>query len=296
MDIKELSYFLKIAEYENITKAAQDLFLAQPHLTRQLQNLENELGVTLFVRDKKRLHITDEGIFLKHQAEQILGLVQKTKEQISEMGNGVSGTLYIGSIETVGTIFLPKWISDFKNLYPKVHYNLWSGNSSDVIERLEKGLIDIGLVRAPFDTDEFDSFPILDEKWIVIINKDHPIANSKRRFVSLEELSSEELFVPTQRINEVSGWFSSKKLTSNIVCGFSPLMNAIVMAEKNLGIAVLPESCKKMLISDKLIVKELSENMVSTVSFIWKKQYELPGTAKRFLDFVKNNPIDLFSE
>ena len=69
-------------------------------------------------------------------------------------------------------------------------------------------------------------------------------------------------------------------------------MNAIVMAEKNLGIAVLPESCKKMLISDKLIVKELSENMVSTVSFIWKKQYELPGTAKRFLGFVKNNPID----
>lgn len=245
MDLKELSYFLKIAEYENITKAAQDLFLAQPHLTRQLQNLENELGVTLFVRDKKRLHITDEGIFLKHQAEQILGLVQKTKDQISEMGNGVSGTLYIGSIETVGTIFLPTWISDFKNLYPKVHYNLWSGNSSDVIERLEKGLIDIGLVRAPFDTDEFDSFPILDEKWIVIINKDHPIANNKRRFVSLEELSSEELLVPTQRINEVSGWFNSRKLTSNIVCGFSPLMNAIVMAEKNLGIAVLPSLAKR---------------------------------------------------
>ncbi len=296
MDIKELSYFLKIAEYENITKAAQDLFLAQPHLTRQLQNLENELGVTLFVRDKKRLHITDEGIFLKHQAEQILGLVQKTKEQISEMGNGVSGTLYIGSIETVGTIYLPTWISDFKDLYPKVHYNLWSGNSSDVIERLEKGLIDIGLVRAPFDTDEFDSFPILDEKWIVIINKEHPIANNKRRFVSLEELSKEELLVPTQRINEVAGWFSSRKLSSNIVCGFSPLMNAIVMAEKNLGIAILPESCKRMLISDKLIVKELSENMVSTVSFIWKKQYELPGTAKRFLDFVKNNLIDPFFE
>ena len=134
------------------------------------------------------------------------------------------------------------------------------------------------------------------KEWIVIINKEHPIANNKRRFVSLEELSNEELLVPTQRINEVSGWFSSRKLASNIVCGFSPLMNAIVMAEKNLGIAVLPESCKKMLISDRLIVKELSENMVSTVSFIWKKQYELPGTAKRFLDFVKNNPIDPFFE
>lgn len=287
MDLKELSNFLKIAEYENITKAAQELHIAQPHLTRQIQNLEQELGVSLFVREKKRLHITDEGRFLKQQTEQILGLVQKTKEQISEMESGISGTLYIGSIETFGTLYLPQWIAGFKNRYPKVHYNLWSGNSTDVIERLERGLIDLALVRAPFDGEKFESFPVLDEKWIVLMNKQHPMANNDSPSVSLEELSNEELLVPTQRIHEISGWFSSRNLKSNIICGFSPLMNAIVMAQNNLGIAILPESCKKMLFTDDIIIKDLSENMSSTVSFIWKKQYELPGAAKRFLDFVR---------
>lgn len=291
MELKELSNFLKIAEYENITKASQELHIAQPHLTRQLQNLEQELGVSLFIREKKRLHITDEGLFLKQQAKQLLGLAQKTKEQIAEMESGISGTLYIGSIETVGTIYLPQWISGFKNCYPKIRYNLWSGNSTDVIERLERGLIDLALVRAPFDQDKFESFPVLDEKWIVLMNKNHPLAGNVSPRVTLEELAEEELLVPTQRIREVSDWFKNKGLQSNIICGFSPLMNAIVMAENNLGIAILPESCKKMLFTDDIISKELSENMLSTVSFIWKKQYELPGAAKRFLDFVKEHPV-----
>lgn len=287
MELKELSNFLKVAEYENITRAAQELHIAQPHLTRQIQNLELELGVSLFIREKKRLHITDEGRFLKQQAEQLLGLAQKTKEQIREMESGISGTLYIGSIETVGTLYLPQWISGFKNCYPKVRYNLWSGNSTDVIERIERGLIDLALVRAPFDEEKFDSFPVLDEKWIVLMNKKHPIATSGSEKVSLDELSKEELLVPTQRISEISSWFSSHGLKSNIICGFSPLMNAIVMAQNNLGIAILPESCRKMLFTDEVIVKELSENMLSTVSFIWRKQYELSGAAKRFLDYIR---------
>lgn len=292
MDLKELSNFLKIAEYENITKASGELHIAQPHLTRQLHNLEEELGVSLFVREKKRLHITEEGLFLKQQAEQILGLAKKTKEQIAEMESGICGTLYIGSIETIGTIFLPQWISDFKNIYPKVRYNLWSGNSTDVIEKIEKGLLDIALVRAPFDTEKFDSFHVLDEKWIVLMNKTHPLAQNGYSCVSLSELSNEELLVPTQRINEVTDWFVSRNLKSNIICGFSPLMNAIVLAQNNLGIAILPESCKKMADNKDIIIKDLSEQMTSEVSVIWRKQYDLSSVAKRFLSFIKENPIE----
>ncbi len=292
MDLKELSNFLKIAEYENITKASAELHIAQPHLTRQLHNLEEELGVSLFVREKKRLHITDEGRFLKQQAEQMLALAEKTKEQIAEMETGISGTLYIGSIETVGTIYLPQWISGFKNCYPKVRYNLWSGNSTDVIEKIEKGLLDVALVRAPFDTDKFDSFHILDEKWIVLMNKMHPLAQNGSASVSLNELSNEELLVPTQRINEITDWFVSRQLMSTIVCGFSPLMNAIVMVQNNLGIAILPESCKRMAHNGDIIIKDLSENMQSEVFVIWRKGYGLSSVAKRFLDFIKQNPID----
>ncbi len=289
MDLKELSNFLKIAEYENITKASSELHVAQPHLTRQLHNLEAELGVALFIREKKRLHITDEGRFLKQQATQLLGFVKKTKEQIAEMESGINGTLYIGSIETVGTIFLPQWIANFKNSYPKVRYNIWSGNSTDVIEKIEKGLLDIALVRAPFNTDTFDSFHIFNEKWMVIMNKTHPLAQNGSDSVSLSELSSHELLVPTQRISEVNDWFASRNLMCNILCGFSPLMNAIVLVQNNLGAAILPESCKKMADNKDIIIKDISEDMQSEVFAIWRREYELSSVAKRFLEFIQNN-------
>lgn len=287
MDLKELNYFLKIAEYENITRAAAELHVAQPHLTRQIHALEEELGVSLFIRKKKRIYITDEGKFLKRQAEQILGLVNKTEEQIREMGEGLTGTLYIGAIETVGTLYLPNWISDFKEAYPNVKYNLWSGNSTDVIERLERGLLDLALVREPFDTDKYDSLHVEDEDWIVLLNENHPLAAQEDHFITLEELSKEELMVPTQRIEEVTQWFRKKDLKENIICGFSPLMNAIVMAERNLGVAILPESCRFMLGQHKVVIRRLSDKKSSGVSFVWNKGYTGTAAASRFLEFVR---------
>ncbi len=288
MDFEVLSNFLKIAEYQNITKAAQDLHIAQPHLTRQLHNLEEELGVQLFSREKKRLHITEEGIFFKQQVKQILALTEKTKKQINEMQSEVNGTLYIGSIETVGNIYLPQWISDFKNKYPNVKYNLWSGNSNDVIERLDKGLIDLAIVREPFDNKKFNSWKISEEKWIVLINKQHSLAKIKKALLSLEDLESEEIMVPSQRIAEIAGWFEKEHLNSNIICGFSPLMNAIVMVENNLGVAILPESCKRFIFTNNIIIKNLSENKTSTVSIIWKKDNHINHVTKKFLESIKD--------
>ncbi len=116
--------FLKVAEKENITQSSKELNVAQPHLTRQIQNLEEELGVKRFVREKKRLHITDEGRFLKQQVEQILKLVEKTERQIREMSTEISGTLFIGVIESVSANYLPEWINKFKkkSLCRKIQY------------------------------------------------------------------------------------------------------------------------------------------------------------------------------
>lgn len=288
MELRELIYYLKIAEHENITKAAAELNVAQPHLTRQVQALEDELGVSLFTREKKRIHITEEGKFLKGQAEQILELVNKTKAQIHDMGEGLTGTLYIGAIETVGTLYLPDWISGFKEEYPNVKYNLWSGNSTDVIERLDRGLLDLALIREPFDTDKYNSMHVVDEEWIVLLNENHPLAKREKQLITLSELASEELMVPTQRIDEVSKWFHSEGLHENIICGFAPLMNAIVMAERNLGVAILPESCRYMLAQHKVVIRRLAEKRSSGVSFIWNGDYPRPATAARFLDYVRS--------
>lgn len=242
MDIKVLRNFLKIAEYENITRAAAELHIAQPHLTRQLHVLEQELGVTLFVREKKRLHITDEGRFLRQQALHITDLADKTATQLLDMKSGLSGTLYLGAIETVGMIYLPTWIEGFRAQYPDVKYNLWSGNSTDVMERLAKHLVDIALIREPYDTNLYEAIHLLDERWMVLVHPAHRLAVPAKRFVTWEELSQEELMVPTQRIEEIAGWFAEKELTCRITCAFSPLTNAVAMVEHNLGVAILPDS------------------------------------------------------
>ena len=283
MDIKVLRNFLKIAEYENITRAAAGLHIAQPHLTRQLHALEQELGVTLFVREKKRLHITDEGRFLRQQALHITDLADKTATQLLDMKSGLSGTLYFGAIETVGMIYLPTWIEGFRAQYPDVKYNMWSGNSTDVMERLAKHLVDIALIREPYDANLYEAIHLLDEQWMVLMHPSHRLAVQAKHFVTWEELSQEELMVPTQR----SGWFAEKELPCRITCAFSPLANAVAMVEHNLGVAILPDSACHALHGRNLKAIPIEDSPTSGVAVLWPCQTELTGVTERFIAYLR---------
>lgn len=286
METKTLYYFLKIAECENITKAADILHIAQPHLTRQLKTLEDELGVQLFLREKKRLHITEEGRFVKKQAEQIFELMDKTKKQVVEIHSGISGRIYIGATETVGTVYLPEWIAGFNEEYPNVKYNLWTANSEDVIERLDQKLIDVALVREPFDPEKYNSLHVMDEEWIALMGSNHPLVLQSDKPVSFKQLSKEDLIVPTQRSKQISEWFVKVGLEANIVCEFAPLMNAIVLAERYLGVAILPESAIYAIGNHSVTARKMAVQITSGVSLIWRKDTELSGVAKRFTDFI----------
>lgn len=283
MDIKVLRNFLKIAEYENITKAAAELHIAQPYLTRQLHVLEQELGVTLFIREKRRLHITEEGRFLRQQAAHITDLANKTATQLLNMRSGISGTLYLGAIETVGMIYLPVWIEGFRAQYPDVKYNMWSGNSTDVMERLAKHLVDIALIREPYDANLYEAIHLLDEQWMVLMHPSHRLAVQAKHFVTWEELSQEELMVPTQR----SGWFAEKELPCRITCAFSPLANAVAMVEHNLGVAILPDSACHALHGRNLKAIPIEDSPTSGVAVLWHRQTELTGVTKRFIEYLK---------
>lgn len=287
MDIKVLRNFLKIAEYENITRAAAELHIAQPHLTRQLHALEQELGVTLFVREKKRLHITDEGRFLRQQALHITDLADKTATPLLDMKSGLSGTLYLGAIETVGMIYLSTWIEGFRAQYPDVKYNMWSGNSTDVMERLAKHLVDIALIREPYDANLYEAIHLLDEQWMVLMHPSHRLAVQAKHFVTWEELSQEELMVPTQRIEEISGWFAEKELSCRITCAFSPLANAVAMVEHNLGVAILPDSVCHALHGRNLKAIPIEDSPTSGVAVLWHRQTELTGVTERFIAYLR---------
>lgn len=293
MDLRVLKNFLKIAELENVTQASKELNVAQPHLTRQIKALEEELGIRLFMREKKRLHITDEGKFLKQQTEQIFELLDKTEQQIREMQSQIQGTLFIGAIESVAMSQLPVIISDFKQSYPDVKYNIWSANSSDVAERVEKGLLDLAIVREPFDKEKFEYIHLFDEKWAVFFGKENIFTQKSSDKISLRELSNTELLVPAQRVEEIERWFSEKKLKADIKCAFSPIINGIELIKQEIGVAILPESIWNNIYHKDIYKKELAENKITEVSLIWKKDIELSVISKKFLEFIKNRDFSI---
>ena len=285
MELRQIENFLKIAEYENITQAAEVLHMSQPPLTRQLQTLEAELGVRLFVREKKRLHITEEGRFFRQQAKQILVLVNKTAEQLRQMGQGLSGTLYIGSTETAGAALLPEWIEGFKIRWPEVRFSLWSGNSDDVMERLDRGLLDAAVILEPFNGEKFQSIHIMDEPWAVLVRSGHPLAAEET--VTLEALAREELIVPIRRSEEVAKWFQDAGLRANIACLYAPVMNGVLLAERGLGVAICPASVHDTLAGRQVEMRPLAQTRASGVSLLWKKGIRLSAPAERFIDYIK---------
>lgn len=290
MDIRLLHYFLVVAEEQNITRAAEKLLMAQPPLSRQMKQLEEELGTPLFIRGSRKLELTEEGLFLKERAEHILDLVERTRLEIDDMKQGMSGTVYIGVTQTIASTLLPKFIAGFKTLYPDVHYDIWSGNSDQVIDRLEKGLLDFAIVREPYDQEQFDGTRIRKEPWCVLVHKDSPIASVKEDAVPLSMLAEEELIVPAikSRRREIENWFLAKDLTANIFCEYAPLISSMYLVEQGVGAAILPESVSNTLSGKKLVLKKIADPEVySYVAILTKKYRTLSKAAVALLTYVK---------
>ncbi len=286
MDLQTMKVFLKIAEHENLSRASEELHIAQPHLTRQLKAMEKELGAALFTREKKRLHITREGVYLAHQCREMLSLEEETRRRLLEMSQGTAGRISLGAIETAGTVFLPDWIEGFQKRYPLVRYYIWTANSDDVVERLRHHLIDLALIRTKYDTGMYEGLSIGREQWVALLSSGHPLAGDRGK-LSLEALSRENLIIPTTRAREIRQWFKEAGLPATIFCEFSPLMNALVMAERNLGIAILPESALAHFAGHPVVVRQLEKTAVSEVSLIWRKDNTLSGAEQKFVEYVR---------
>ena len=292
MDIRVLHYFLVVAEEQNITRAAEKLLMAQPGLSRQMKQLEEELGTPLFIRGSRKLELTEEGLFLKERAEHILDLVERTRLEIDDMKQGMSGTVYIGVTQTIASTLLPKFIAGFKALYPEVHYDIWSGNSDEVIDRLEKGLLDFAIVREPYDQEQFDGTRIRKEPWCVLVHKDSPIAARKEDSVPLSMLAEEELIVPAikSRRREIENWFLAKDMTANIFCEYAPLISSMYLVEQGVGAAILPESVSNTLAGKNLSLKRIADPEVySYVAILTKKYRTLSKAANALLAYVKES-------
>lgn len=290
MDIRTLQYFLVIASELNITHAAEVLHMAQPPLSRQLQMLEEELGTTLFIRGKRRLELTEEGKLLQKRAKQILDFVDVTKKEVQEVASGMAGTLRIGATQTIATTLLPGWIVDFKKKYPQVRYHIWSGNSDDVIAQLERGLIDIAVIREPYNPEKLQGFRIAEEPWCALLPKDSPLGALPGETIDLALLGGQELIVPSiaSRKQEMEKWFEDIGEKANICCEYAPFINAPFLVEQGIGIAILPGSVSNVIPGRNVVLKRIvNPQKVSHVAVLIDKYHALPGIARVFLEEIR---------
>ncbi|MCR5791343.1 MAG: LysR family transcriptional regulator [Lachnospiraceae bacterium] len=294
MDLREIRYFLTVAEELNITRAAEKLHISQPPLSRAIMDLEEELNCTLMVRGKRKITLTPEGLALKRRGAQLLSLAEMTKEEITEMENGINGTLYLGLVEGAGPFLAADWLAGFKQLYPRVSYELWNGNADDLTDRLKEGMIELAITMEPFNREILDGFPVKEEPWVAIIPGDHPLSKIRRRTISPAELSDVDLIIPSRRSRraEIDELFrrSGAEPVYRVMIAHSS--NALELAAHGIGIAIFPASVGMDLSNTvNVTVKELRPLIKATYLLAWDKEKTLSSLAAKFIEFVQMSSV-----
>lgn len=289
MEIRVLRYFLTVAREENITRAAEVLHITQPTLSRQLMQLEDELGVQLMVRGKTKIVLTEEGLLLRRRAQEIIDLTDKTQKEFLEHDSLMNGEIFIGGAETYAMSTIAKIIKEFHQLYPMVTYNFHSGNADDVKERIDKGLIDIGILSEPVDIEKYD-FIRLPKKdiWGVLMCKDHPLA--KKEVITPQDLKGQDIMCSKRDIvqNELESWFGDVFSKVHIIATYNLIYNASLLVESGVGIAFTLE--KLIHVNDQLpiVFKKLSPQLETGNVVVWKKHQVFSPATTCFLNYLNN--------
>ena len=272
MELRLLRYFLTVAKEQSFTKAAEQLHITQPTLSRQMTALEDELGIALFLRNGKRTTLTDEGILLKRRALEILNLEEKTLKELKENEDIVEGTITIGCGEFAAVETLAKICKTYKEKYPLVQIALHTATADTVYEMMKKGLVDIALFLEPMDTEGLDYIRIADcDHWCVGMRPDDPLA--EKELIKKEDLIGKPLILP-ERMNiqsELANWFG--KDFSNLQIAFTSNLgtNAGVMAANGLGYPISIEGAAKYWREDILVQRRISPEIMTSTVIAWRR-------------------------
>lgn len=287
MELRVLQYFLAVAREQSISAAAESLHLSQPTLSVQLKGLEEELGKPLLVRGKKgsrKVTLTEEGMLLRKRAEEILSLVQKTETEISCSEETVVGDISIGAGETQSIRLFAKAANALQELYPDIHFHIFSGNSIYVTEQLDKGLIDFGLVYGPVDFSKYESMKIpVRDIWGVLMRKDDPLA--EKESVSPEDLWDKPLIISNQKSDDwaLRAWLKKDPEKLNIVATYNLLFNASLLTSEGFGYTLCFDQLINTAGDSNLCFRPLCPRLESEASIIWKKYQVLSKPADKYL-------------
>ena len=292
MEIRVLRYFLAVARERNITGAANYLHLTQPTLSRQIHDLEEELGQQLLIRKSHRVELTPEGVLLRKRAEEIIAMVDKTEAEFASMEDTVSGDIYIGSGETQAIRQIAELIKDMGEAYTNIHYHLHSGNAEDVTARLDTGLLDFGILIQPADLTKYDYLDLpARDRWGVIMRKDSPLAEKeaieKNELLEIPLLCSRQVVGSRHSENKFAEWFGTDYEKLNIVATYNLMYNAAILVEAGVGYALTLDKLANTSEDSVLCFRPLRPELESGLNVVWKKYQVFSPAAELFLKTLK---------
>lgn len=293
MEFRVLRYFLTVAREGSITAAANSLHLTQPTLSRQLQDLEKELGQKLFIRGKYKVSLTPEGMILRKRAEEIVDMVEKTEAEFQSIKDTVCGDIYIGCGETDSMKYVAQVMKELQDDYPEIKFHIFSGNAEDVTEKLDKGLLDFGVLIQPIDLSKYDNLPLPDKDvWGVITKKDSPLAQKGK--AELKDLVNVPLIASRQMSKKYSAqsgfldWFGEEFEHLNIAATYNLVYNAAIMVEAGIGYAITLDKLVNTTDITNLRFVPLYPKLESGLDIVWKKHQMFSPAAKLFLERLQD--------
>lgn len=286
MELRVLNYFLMVAREENITKAAQILHVTQPTLSRQLMQLEEELGVKLFKRGNHNIYLTDDGMLLKRRAQELVTLADKTRNEFLHKDEILSGEISIGSGEYHNMDSFAEALVAFRKLHPQINYQMFSGNADNIKEKLENGLLDFGILSDPVDISkyEFIRLPQTEESGI-ITRADSELA--KKRAVTPKDLINRPVLLPSRALvqHQFEVWFGEYFDQVEIAATFNLLYNAAIMVQKGMGDALAMKLDAEY---KDLVFVPLEPKLESGLVLVWKKGQVTSSATTSFIEYIRN--------
>ena len=286
MEIKSLRYFLAVAREENMSKAAEQLHVSQPTLSKTLKSLEEELGKKLFVRHSFSISLTDEGMLLRDRAQNLVAMSDKIEQEFSSLDDITGGDIYFGLAESYQIRYLAREIYKLKEKYPNFTYHITSGDTEQVTEKLDKGILDFAVLCETPDSNKYEyvKFPEADV-WGAIISSSHPLA--KKKSIHVSDLIGQPLFVSEQSWNnEIKTWAKERFPKLKLEGSFRLSYNGSVFARENLGILLTFKDLINTEGTD-MVFRPLSPELKSELYLIWNKYQAFTPIAEKFLEQIK---------
>lgn len=284
MDLKELENFIVIAESGNITKASKILHLSQPALSRQLQDLEKELGVQLAKRGSRELSLTEDGTYLLQRAREILAMVTKTKSDLNN-NQAVSGDIYIGCGETQAMHIVAKAIKFLHARHPDVRVHIFSGGGDELRFKMKSGFLDFALIIDPTHMASYNLIPLpVDDNWGIWMHPLNPLAEKK--IITLNDVKKVPAIFPRQKYNfgQIENWLGHPIESDQIIGTYNLLFNAAVMVQENISMVYCLDRLINIVNVADLVYRPLSPRLETKINLVWQKDRILSSAAAAFLE------------